>query len=78
LNKSSTQFVKSFSNFLNLVVGFFYSPTIYRGCKYEEKTQKSRWKKTQKKTKQNIAVGKKSKGNPSGCRPAGHRQRSDF
>ena len=30
-----------------------------------EKTQKSHWKKTQKKTKQYIAVGKKSEGNPS-------------
>ena len=40
----------NYKNLFKLVKGFFYSTTIHSGWKHEEKTQKSRWEKTQEKT----------------------------
>jgi len=58
-------------NLIKLVWGFFYSLTIYRGWKHEGKKSKESLGKDPEKDQQNIAVGKKSEGNPSVGRPAG-------
>ena len=46
---------------LKIVIGFFYSLTIYKGWKQVEKTQYICWEVTQKRQSRNIAVGKNQK-----------------